>query len=271
MIFDGCLTSDNSQASYPISRMAISYGAKSSIGWTHEMSYDAQPAYMGHLMDGLASGKTIQGAIDYANSFSTDDPRVRDAYAWGNTSTTIKLSTSYRTQSMNALENIKPYLKEPIYYDLSNKNDFSTYSNIKENIIEKYLKDINSNFDINDYEIYEVSSGKNIIYTYAPFGIKTSNTYNVIFDEYGSIQGIYENVDDNFENLKEKLDSKILLTENARQDLINDFILNHNNLKNLDIYKSGYTYENNKVLFYIIYNYELDDTTIESKIEYYEI
>ena len=104
MIFDGCLTSDNSQASYPISRMAISYGAKSSIGWTHEMSYDAQPAYMGHLMDGLASGKTIQGAIDYANSFSTDDPRVRDAYAWGNTSTTIKLSTSYRTQSMNALE-----------------------------------------------------------------------------------------------------------------------------------------------------------------------
>ena len=71
--------------------------------------------------------------------------------------------------------------------------------------------------------------------------------------------------------MKEKLDSKILLTENARQDLINDFILNHNNLKNLDIYKSGYTYENNKVLFYIIYNYELDDTTIESKIEYYEI
>lgn len=271
MIFDGCLTSDNSQASYPIARMAISYGAKSSIGWTHKISYDAQPAYMGHLMDGLASGKTIQGAIDYANSFSTDDPRVRDAYAWGNTSTTIKLSNSYRTQSMNSLDNVKANIKEPVYYDLSNKNDFSTYSNIKENIIEKYLKDINSNFDINDYEIYEVSSGKNIIYTYAPFGIKTSNTYNVIFDEYGSIQGIYENVDDNFENLKEKLASKILLTDNARQNLINDFILSNNNLKNLDIYKSGYTYENNKVLFYIIYNYELDDTTIVSKIEYYEI
>lgn len=274
MIFSGCLTSDNSHGNdYPIARMAIEYGAKSSIGWTHEIYINAQPSYMGHLMDGLASGKTVQGAIDYANSFSTTDPRVRDSYAWGNTSTTIKLSTSYNTQSANILKNVKPYTKEPVYYDLSNKKELSSYSsaNKKSITIERYLKNINSNFDSNDYEVYETSNGKNIIYTYAPYGIKTSNIYNVILDDNSSIQGIYENVNNNFENLKEQFNKKTLLTDNARHDLINDFILNNNNLKNLNIYKSGYTYENNKVLFYIIYNYELDDTTIESQIEYYEI
>lgn len=253
MILAACKTADYYSDSYPISRRVTDYfGAQSSIGWEQSAAVKAMAAYLKDLGYGLATGKSIQGSIDYANSFSTIDDRVRKSYAWGNTALTINVSSYARMKYFSENES----RKEPIEYNVQKE-----YNNVLKSKTNKvlspqefavnYIKNnLNSNFNINDYKI--TTTGRSIIFTYTPLGIKTENVYTALVED-NIVTKITSYVDDNFENLKQDLE-KVKFLNDEQESLYKNTILSQKDKGEIKIYESGYIYKDRIIYYYVTYD-----------------
>ena len=259
MVFASCESSDSGHGDdRPIARKAVDYGALTSVGWQEKINIAAMPYYLGNFMQGLGNGLTVQGALDYAKTFSTSDKRIYNSYVWGKTDAKLPMAKSYSPRSLN-LENTKK-TDTPVYHNLESQN--LNISNF-----ELILKSFNSEFSLNDYTYYETNDKHNIILTYAPNGVETANIYNII-TENNKIIGIYENVRQNFKVLKEIINKKSLLNDQQKQDIQSNFLDTNENLKDIKIIKSGYKYQNGKVVYFLLFEYSEDELTIADIIYY---
>lgn len=97
--------------------------------------------------------------------------------------------------------------------------------------------------------------------------METANIYNII-TENNKIIGIYENVRQNLKVLKEIINKKSLLNDQQKQDIQSNFLDTNKNLKDIKIIKSGYKYQNGKVVYYLLFEYSEDKLTIADIIYY---
>ncbi len=265
IIFGGCLTAENPHSSdRPLAQRATDLGAKSSIGWTTEIAVATTPYYMEKLIEGLKLGKSVQGAIDHANSYNYADSRLKNAYAFGDTSIKITLNNATYSNSYQSISS-KNKLKE---YDIQLDQNSLAEINPKDFTINYIKENLNSDFDIEDYEIFESENKRNISFTFAPYGIRTDNIYTAIV-ENDSVVKITSFINDDLKELKKQLSNKKNLSQNQINNYTN-IVLNKHKGKNISIYKTGYEYKNNIVKFYIIYDFK-ENQMKSSEIEYFEV
>lgn len=269
MILAACKTADYFSESYPISRRVTDYyGAQSSIGWEDTVNTYAMSEYLKNLGYGLASGKSIQGSIDYANSFGYTDDRVRKSYAWGNTALTINVSSYAKTKYFSEQADRKELIEYNVQNEYSNilKSKVNEVSDPKEFAINYIKNNLNSNFDVKDYNI--TYTGRNVIFTYTPLGVRTDNVYTALIED-GNVTKITSNVDDNFESLKLDFE-KVKFLDDEQESLYKNTILSQSDKGDIQIYESGYIYMNEEINYYITYDIN-NDGILSSETEFFKI
>lgn len=268
IIFAGCQTSEGpNNSNHPLARRAVDYGAKSSIGWTESFSIKDGATYMDRLAYALWKGKSVQGAIDYANGFSYSDSSVRSSYAWGNTSIVISNFASLSNLSKN-ISKINDSEIEPTEYEITNTyNSRNATISPKEFAINYIKENLNSDFDINDYDIYNSEDGRNISFTFTPYGIKTDNVYTAIIENNKVTKITSYIIDENLNAIKSILKDKELL--NNETEIINEILSNYNN-QNISVRNTGYQYSKGVLKYFVIYDIN-NDGIIHSDIEFFEV
>ncbi|EOD00716.1 hypothetical protein [Caldisalinibacter kiritimatiensis] len=207
--FAACKTADGSDN---ITKRAVSEGADTAVGWKKSVGATSHTKWLGRYTNELARGKTVQEAVDYANSFSYTDNNVKSVIIEGNKNLKIKLSDISFSKINVQNDNVG---KDEVYLKNINKKEINkikhkTY-NVKQNLefnvkkanynsIIDYIKDeIDSEFDIDDYNIYLTNTNKNqavIDFIYKIGGFETNNSYTVLIKN-SKVKKIFHNTIEN--------------------------------------------------------------------------
>lgn len=136
--FAGCMTASNNDQN--ICAQAVTYGAKTAVGWEESINQGSHTEWLKRYNQCLLDGKTVQAAVNYANSFTYADARVKTSKIYGDTSLRI---SHVSTASAN-LDDALMYLDvvdECIGYDLNNS------------VLTEFAKKNIDNFNPSCYEI----------------------------------------------------------------------------------------------------------------------
>ncbi|NLK37360.1 MAG: hypothetical protein GX299_04690 [Epulopiscium sp.] len=156
---------------------AIDNGASCAIGWKDSVNTDDATKWRKKFVDGLALGKTIKSARNYADALSYDDDRVLETNLKGSSSDTITISgkRSASTLSINDAEDyadgvISDILAEDIVeiFDLEH-NDYVVDDKLIFDLndadytdVSNYIKsNINPEFDVNMFNEYIYADDSN--------------------------------------------------------------------------------------------------------------
>lgn len=282
-VFMGCLTGSQSSN---ISSVTYSRGAKSTVGWTTDVPAPETTTWTGRFLGKLVVNNTVQQAVTYANSFTYTYPLIKNAKAWGG-STTVPIVSSLKTALSLGLtsDNITIAENDNREHIINATIDdkLSKESNI-EILLGNIIKSkVSSNFNQDDFivktsqEQFVNSKNTEVTKIYDFYlkigGIRTNIGYTV-FVEGNTVTSIYDNMKNydvttlkanNIMTIKEKSqnfsESRIV---NMRAKALNrgDYITTI-----LDEEKI-YNVEENKT-YYIIVVKETDSITQNSSVDYY--
>ncbi|SHK60910.1 hypothetical protein [Paramaledivibacter caminithermalis] len=282
--FAACKTADGSDN---ITKRVVSEGADTAVGWKKSVGATSHTKWLGRYTNELARGKIVQEAVDYANSFSYTDNNVKSVIIEGNKNLKIKLSDisfSKINVQNDSVGKDEVYLKNINKKEI-NKIKHKTY-NVKQNLefnvkkancnsIIDYIKDeIDSEFDIDDYNIYLTNTNKNravIDFIYKIGGFETNNSYTVLIKN-SKAKKIFHNTIEN--EVKSEIKNNIMniKTNNLNAKAVEQKI--EDNDYTIEEQESKYYYDlqTNKVYMIILTTLKHKPTKTFVKSEYfYEI
>lgn len=179
IVFGACKTANGLDN---ISKRANSIGARTTIGWTVSISADSHSKWFQNFLYELSkSGRIVNAAVNYANSFSYNDNGVKNMIVYGDTqyvptwdvgSETMYLVTNHQPQ------NTRYYVKIKL-----EKN--YTMDSLGE-IINSYIQNnIDKNFDIKNYmfEINGEGTRKYYDFNLLINGAMSDSAYTVVIDD----------------------------------------------------------------------------------------
>lgn len=175
-IFGACQTAS---AFDNIAKRANDKGVETSLGWSVSIAAASHSQWFNNFFTELKkSGRTVQAAINYANSISYVDNRVKNVVIYGNPQYTPTWDTGL--QSIN-----QPLSYKQKEYVVSRKIEKTFDENNIKNIINTIIKEkISKDFNINDY-YYEINGSGNTKYidlSYMFNGAKTSSSYTIVIE-----------------------------------------------------------------------------------------
>lgn len=182
--FAACLTASNNDNN--ITARAVSYGAKTAVGWSSEINSGSHSNWLARYNDKLATGSTVLEAVTYANSFTYLDSKVKDARIYGNRSLKIKL-----TRMASVLD------EEATLENMSVSATCIAGAVDETSVVEAACKNI-PNFCPSDYEvrIYEICKNcYTIDFVFTVNGITTNSVYTMTIID-GRIASIVDNTID---------------------------------------------------------------------------
>jgi len=231
IMFQGCNTASNNSS---ITHYANNVGARTAIGWKLVIYRNSIADWQNRFWPYLASGHTIQQAVNYANSFNYSNNNVKELHVAGSTSATV--NSLGGSSVVRSIDDNREYL---INKNIDNHTEQNIISEI-ENIIKT---NINSTFDIDNYIIEKsnpsTDEGTETIYDIILKinGVETNLAYTVFFNSHLSkITKVYDNKNglnvDKLMSSKRTNISKTLSVEKEKE--INDVkksILEKNNVE----------------------------------------
>lgn len=151
------------------------------MGWKQTILNVDADKWISNFNSKLASGGTVDQALDYAGSKSYSNPSIKDLSFFGEASSTFKHSNISVMENSSLKNDIDEsnitYFNSPLYkYDGKGAN--------LDNIVEA-IKTLNPSFNINDYEVnvYDIkNNGKyyTIEFTYKIGDFFTNSGYTVV-------------------------------------------------------------------------------------------
>lgn len=219
-----------------------------SIGWHQEIWDTAASAWMDNFNSRLASGYSVSSALNYANSQSYSDNRVKDLAFYGNQS--LVLSSQNVVMRQNELEtqeqaetceNNITYVNEDVHFDGTTE----TLDNVVELIKQK-----DKNFNVEDYEvnIFKLSNEYQyytIELTRKIDDIYTDSAYTIIVNNNKVVQIANNTVDfdelkldKNFEGVNVNV-AKEVATSKVYEKSIKECIDNNEKLVPIEIKKQN--------------------------------
>ena len=182
--FAACLTASNNDNN--ITARAVSYGAKTAVGWSSSINSGSHSNWLARYNDKLATGSTVLEAVTYANSFTYLDSDVKDARIYGNRSLKIKLTKmASKLDEEAALENIRV----SVSHITGIVNEASVVEAAYKNIPEFYSGDY-------DVEIHEICKDcYTVDFVFTVDGIRTNSGYTMTIID-GRIASITDNTID---------------------------------------------------------------------------
>lgn len=191
-VFMGCSTAANSTSNLP--KYANSKGATVTIGWTVDIPQADTYLWTSRFYSRLNDRYTVSSAINYANSFTYSNSKIKNTKVYGNSGTVINPAIIAREYIANDKENI-------LSYDINKNLNISNLSQSdKMNSIGNIIKKtINDDFNINDFIVETAQNDNGIIYDYyyTVNGIKTNVGYTVFVNsDETKIETIVDNMND---------------------------------------------------------------------------
>lgn len=182
--FAACLTASNNDNN--ITARAVSYGAKTAVGWSSSINSGSHSNWLARYNDKLATGSTVLEAVTYANSFTYLDSDVKDARIYGNRSLKIKLTKmASKLDEEAALDNIRV----SVSHITGIVNETSVVEAAYKNIPEFYSGDY-------DVEIHEICKDcYTVDFVFTVDGIRTNSGYTMTIID-GRIASITDNTID---------------------------------------------------------------------------
>lgn len=151
------------------------------MGWKQSILNVDADKWINNFNSKLASGGTVDQALDYAGSKSYSNPSIKDLSFFGEASSTFKHSNISVMESNSLKDDIDEsnitYFNSPLYkYDGKGTN--------LDNIVEA-IKTLNPSFNINDYEVnvYDIKNNGTyytIEFTYKIGEFFTNSSYTVV-------------------------------------------------------------------------------------------
>ncbi len=218
-------------------------GANLVVGFKKSIDTNSLGEWATHYNNRLGWGDGVQDAVNYANSFTYDDPRVKSNHLVYHTDPNLDISGN-KVKSKSIQENEKNLIDDRNILTKINERlslDKSNYSNA--------ISKVNKEFDINNYEVVsrEESTSENIITgeiqskEYIDLKLKigdfTTNAGYVVELENDKVKAIYDNNIDiskqkailksadnfNFSNSKKSIADRTNYIENAKKQVIDNF------------------------------------------------
>ena len=272
----GCKTSYDPYDNY--SNLAVEIFRKSAgkanvVGFKQEVSSNIMAEWCANYHSKLKSGGTVVQAIQYANSKSYRDSRVKDIGYFG-TDTTIK-STSLSTCSIPLNDSNSTFIQKNIEFTKENQN--------VQGIVD-FIKTINPSFNVNDYiiniyclnkeqDIYTIDFIRKIGNFYTNLGYVANIQYGKLISITDNNQSIEDIKIEEFPNTKIKLsNSKIVsLKKDAIKYLKNKLMQNNVSTFSVENQKCQYYLDvkTNKKYYDIFTTYKDENNTIN--VDYYSI
>lgn len=202
-IFGACQTAFGTDN---IAKRANTAGAGTTLGWSVSIGSTSHSQWFNNFFTKLKqSGRTVQSAVDYANSFSYSDNGVKNVIVYGDTTYVPTWNTSSSTSSNNPSQSDRGNTTNILLSDISNINSNKT-------IIEDYIKEnMNKDFKIDDYSLEINGEGNRKYYDLKLLvnGAKTNSAYTIVI-ENNTIVEIIDNTIESFDwkNVKENTISK---------------------------------------------------------------
>jgi len=269
--YAGCNTASNDYNN--ITYASSSRGAKCAVGWTTKVGAGSHTNWLKRYNDKLASGSTVKAAVDYANSFTYLDSKVKNAKIFGNSSLVIKTSKSAsKSVSLMKQEELK-------YIPISNDINVLSNGEVDTSIILSVLNQNNIKLDKENLKIETHKTTEENDYTIDFIemynGIETNSSY-VAFVEDGILSSIVDNHYDNF-----KLNSEIrrsnysMLSESTVDNLLTKAENKVLDIGASEIIDQGTKYyydcENNTLKLIVFTEYYFDNTTAMGVSEYEQV
>ncbi|MCL2860095.1 MAG: hypothetical protein FWF46_05980 [Oscillospiraceae bacterium] len=242
-----------------ITHQTVQRGAETAVGWRNAI--DSLPAtnWAFNYHYKLGFGQSVQNAVDYANSFTYDDARVRQVTIVGNTNTKIGTWHGLKSPEIVEVDDREMIAK----YNLNINNRKAT-DNLNKAV--SLIKGVYPNLDLNNYKIMEttgaivtdLNTGKSeMLYEYIDLQLKigdfnTLAAYTIAIKD-GEIKAIYDN---NIDIVKQEnaLNSKEEFRVNISDDELNQFkqqaknkidrqyVFSNNNIRTQNDIKTSYFY-----------------------------
>ncbi len=282
-IFLGCET--GKETSYDYINLAYYIFARSnwkttSMGWRQKIDSGAAEKWIDNFNNKLNTRANVRAALNYANSKSYGDQRVKDLAFYGNGDLVLKKSSKSVTKNVEDKidESNITYVKDNIKFN--GKEDLSN--------IEKLLQKKNEQFKLKDYQVDIYTHSKENGYytielTYKINGIKTNSSYTVIVYN-GKVEQIADNsiatnnIDSrklNISDERQKTDiAKFLAKTNLIINNINENLTLDGNINTIEIKKQStekiFDINKNKtyIRIYTEYGYKGDNASAVTCYDY---
>jgi len=253
-VFAGCQTGKDSPN---IASQTNADGAKATLGWKTSVGAASHTEWLNKFWSKVFNtglGGTLNTALQYANSFTYNDSRVKNTQPYGNWSVAYNtLSASNNIFDVNMRNTNDILINDERKHNIN--IDVDKLSEAKKiELIEEYIKNnIDGSFNIKKYNIEKTNSNNYIIYDIIYIideEIKTTLGYTV-FEINNKIVALYDNTQ-NVSLDKLTVSSNNLRQTNHYQNISSDSLINTNiyEIENENRYK----YYDNKdgKIYYVI-------------------
>ena len=194
IIFAGCLTA-SSVTPTNIAQRANQLGVRTTLGWITSVDSTAHTLWLNAFHRKIAQSGSVKVAVDYANSLSYTDNRVKNVVIYGDTTYTPAWDNGASTLSLlKASQSLLNIIEQPNLYNTSIQLNSNYTPEDVDILVENYIKNnIDEKFELDNYT-REISGANNQYYDYKLLvnGAISDSAYTIVIDN-NTIASIIDN------------------------------------------------------------------------------
>lgn len=191
VVFGGCETA---AGTYNITNDTHDRKVEVSIGWQRTIGNVSHSQWLDRFNSKINSGATVGEAVDYAHSFTYNDPNVKRIVRRGSENLRLRLTRAFSVDEFSSNSNskfgnnLKP-LEKLNTINLNNKKILFNSNNDIDNIIN-VIKENNPSFNKNDYKIDVIETSYDNDFTIDIYLLGSNNSIT----NYGYTVNVSDNI-----------------------------------------------------------------------------